>query len=415
MDQPISAKTISRRQHIRLIVVAAAIAGLGLTAWAINRLVSPGIRLADVVVAQVRRGDIANTINASGVVIPVHEELVSSPTQTRVAKVHAKPGQKVAAGELLLELDDRTIVLASDSLKEQLAQQENRILGLTLEMDQKRKQLASNIELLELDLNSAQAKLERFQKLRASGAVSGEDMLTAELNVQRKQIELRQQKELIDDNRRATLSNIEGARLQKSILQKQLEQQQQLLAQTRVRAPFAGMLTTLVTDEGASLAAGQQVAKVSELNNYRVEASVSDFHTRSLSAGQIARVELTAQVLAARVLTILPEIQNGMIKLLLVLDEPNHALLRDKLRVDVSILTEQRTATLVADTGPALNDRGRQNVYVIKDGMAVKTILDVGAGDGKKVEIVSGAREGEQLIVSDMTRFKHLERIRVRQ
>jgi multidrug resistance efflux pump len=47
---------------------------------------------------------------------------------SRVAKVHAKPGQQVK-GELLLELDDREIRLALEALQEQLAQQENRILG----------------------------------------------------------------------------------------------------------------------------------------------------------------------------------------------------------------------------------------------------------------------------------------------
>ena len=87
------------------------------------------------------------------------------------------------------------------------------------------KQISSAIELLELDLQSARVKFERYTTLRRAGGVSGEDMLTAELNVKRLDIQLRQQRELIDDTRRATSSSIEGARLQKSILQKQLVQQ----------------------------------------------------------------------------------------------------------------------------------------------------------------------------------------------
>ncbi|UUZ53567.1 hypothetical protein LP419_33285 [Massilia sp. H-1] len=83
--------------------------------------------------------------------------------------MHAKPGQKVAVAELLLELDDHTIRLALDSLREQLAQQENRIGGLTLELEQKRKQLVSNIELLELDLQSARVKKDRYTTLRKVG------------------------------------------------------------------------------------------------------------------------------------------------------------------------------------------------------------------------------------------------------
>ena len=242
-----------------------------------------------------------------------------------------------------------------------------------------------------------------------------DDLLTAELNVQRLEIQLRQQRELIEDNRRSTSSSVEAARLQKTILQKQLAQQQQLLAQAQVRAPFAGVLTWLLADEGASVNAGQLVAKVSEQSNYGVEASLSDFHARSLSPGQLVRVEQGNQGLAGRVQTILPEIQNGTVKLLVALDQADHPMLRNKLRVEVHIVTEQKTDVLVANQGVAFNGRGRQSLFLLKDGVARKTELDVGASDGKVVELVAGAREGDSIITSDLSRFKDRDHFRVSQ
>jgi HlyD family secretion protein len=413
MDQALNPAIISRRKRKTALAVAALLATLCVAAWGINRAVTPSVDAASVMLAEVRVGNIANTINASGIVIPVHEELVSSPIQTRVGKVHAKLGQQVPAGELLLELDNRTILLAIDGLREQLAQQENRILALTLEMDQKRKQLVSAIELLELDLQAARVKLGRYQTLRKAGGVSAEDLLTAELNVKRAEIQLRQQHEQIDDSKRVTSSNIEGARLQKNILQKQLLQQQELLAQTQVRAPFAGMLTWLLADEGASVATGQLVAKVSELNNYKVEASLSDFHARALSAGQKVLVEQGNVMLDGEVQTVLPEIQNGTVKLLVTLAQPSHPMLRNKLRVEVNILTEQKKNTLLADYGPAFNGRGPQDVFVVRDGVARKTTLDIGASDGKSVEILSGARAGDRLIISNTSSYKERDSVRV--
>jgi HlyD family secretion protein len=413
MDIAINPLTLQRRRRLTLLTAAAVVAGLCFGTWAVNRVLRPSVSAADIRVVEVRRGDISNAINAAGVVIPVHEELVTSPIQSRVAKVHAKLGQKVAAGDLLLELDDHTITLALDSLKEQLAQQENRIGALTLELDQKRKQIVSNIELLELDLKSATVKRERYTTLRKAGGVSGEDMLAAELNVSRFEIQLRQQRELIDDSRRATSSSIEGARLQKNILQKQIAQQQELLERTRVRAPFAGMLTMLLEEEGASLAMGQQVARVSEPDNYRVEASLSDFHARILAPGQAVRIEQGKETLTGRVQTVLPEIQNGTVKLLVTLDKPNHPLLRNKMRVDVNIVTDFKQDALVADTGPAINGRGSQSVYLIRDGVARKTDIEIGNGDGKAVEIIRGAQLRDRLIVSDTTPFKQHDSIRI--
>ena len=151
MDQAISSDTIKRRQRIRIALALGSAVAVLTAAWSLNALLSPSVALDEIRVSVVRRGDVANTINASGVVIPVHEEQVSSPIDTRVAVVHVKAGQEVAAGDLLLELDDHTIKLAVDSLEEQIAQQKIRVQSLTLEMQQKHKQLASEIELLELD------------------------------------------------------------------------------------------------------------------------------------------------------------------------------------------------------------------------------------------------------------------------
>jgi len=413
MDQALSPKIIAGRRRNTVLAIAALLATLCVGAWGINRAVSPSVEAGGVSIAEVRVGDIANTINASGIVIPIHEALVASPIQTRVAKVQAKLGQQVQAGELLLELDNRTVLLAIDALKEQLAQQENRILALTLELEQKRKELLSAIELLELDLQATRVRLGRYQTLRKAGGVSAEDLLTAELNVQRNEIQLRQKREQIEDSKRVTSSNIEGARLQKNILQKQLQEQQQLLAQTQVRAPFAGMLTFLLADEGASLATGQLVARVSELNNYKVEASLSDFHARALSAGLPVLVEQGNVKLKGEVHTVLPEIQNGTVKLLVTLADPHHAMLRNKLRVEVNIVTEQRKNVLLADSGPAFNGRGPQDIFVVRDGVARKTLLDIGASDGKNVEIRAGARAGDRLIISDTRNYKDRDSIRV--
>ncbi|MFL6631884.1 MAG: efflux RND transporter periplasmic adaptor subunit [Massilia sp.] len=413
MDQAIPLDIIRRRTRLRLASTLLVAGALCAAAWGLNRALRPGVSAADVAIAEIRRGNVDNTVGAAGVVIPVHEEVVASPGASRVAKVLAKPGQQVHAGDLLLELDDRDIRLALEALKEQLAQQDNRVATLKQELEQKRTQIASAIELLEIDLQAARATLERNEKLRSSGLVSGENLLTAQLNVKRTEIQLRQQRALLDATHRTTASNIAAAGLQKAILQKQIAQQEQLLDRTRVRAPFGGMLTWLLEEEGASVAAGQLVARVSESNNYRVEATLSDFHARQLAPGQAVRVEQNGEVMAATVHTILPEIQNGTIKLLVDLAQPRNPHLRNKMRVDVNVVTERRTNVLVVDSGPAFNGRGPQPVFVVRDGVARKTTLDLGAGDGQVVEVAAGARAGERVVISDTADFKNRDSIRI--
>jgi HlyD family secretion protein len=413
MDIPINPQLLAAGKRRRTAILAALALTLPLGAFGLNRAIRPSIDADKVIIAEVKQGAISNMIAASGVVIPVKEELVTSPGATRVAKVHARPGKQVVRGELLLELDDKSTRLAIDGLKEQLAQAQNRIASLTLDMEQKRKQLVSSIELLELDLRSAQAKYERYKTLRASGGVSGEDMLTAELNVKRAEIQLRQQRELIEDTRKTTHTAIDGARLQQSILSKQLQQQEDLLAQAQVRAPFDGMLTWLAEEEGASLAPGQLVARVSQMNNYKVEATLSDFHARSLAAGQAVEVEHGGAILGGKVHTVLPEVQNGTIKLLVTLDKPDNPDLRNKLRVETRIVTEHRPNTMVLANGQAFNGRGMQPAFRVQAGEALKTTIELGANDGKQVEVLRGAKPGDRFIVSATTTFKDRDSIRI--
>jgi HlyD family secretion protein len=415
MDQAINPSILKSRRRATLAAVGAGLALACAAVWGVNRVVAPSADAGELHIAEVRRGSIADTIGAAGVVVPVHEEQVPSPIQTRVAKVHARPGQQVAAGTLLLELDGQSVRLEIERLKEQLAQQDNRIQNLRLEQEQKRKQLASSIELLQLDLQSTRAKLQRSQTLRKHGGVSAEDLLTAELNVQRNEIQLRQQQEGIEDVRRSTASNIEGAQLQQSILRKQLAQQEDLLARTQVRAPFDGMLTWLLQDEGAAVANGQLVARVSELHNFRVEATLSDFHARRVVPGQEVLVEQGSLQLRGKVHTILPEIQDGTVKLLVALDQPSHPALRNKLRVDANIVSSRKDGALVVTRGPAFNGRGQQALFLVDGGTARKAMLTIGAIDGQQVEILGGARPGDRIVISDTTRFKDNNIIRIAQ
>lgn len=413
MDKILSQDVVRGRRHKAWMITGLVVVILFATGWGINRAATESASLTDLRVSEARWGQIDNTINASGIVMPVREEQLSSPNQTRITKVIAKAGQTVKAGELLMTLDDKAIRVSIDNLREQIAQQEFRVQSLSQELEAQLKKISSEIELLELDLQSNRVKLARFQKLGATGITSQVDVQAAELAVKRNEVQLRQHKESLIDTRKTTNSNIAGAKLQASIFHKQMELQQSLLAQTQVKAPFDGLLTWTMTDEGASVNTGQLIAKVSELSNFRVEASVSDFYARYLSPGQAVRVEYSGQVLQGEVQTVLPEIQNGTVKLLVSLAQANHPSLRHKLRVETNIITEQKEKSLVVEAGPAINGKGKQDVYVLAKGQAIKKSLNFGITDGKRVEVLNGLQAGDKIIISDVAKYQHLASFRV--
>jgi len=413
MDQPLDPRHLARRRQRTLAAAAAILVALFAGAWGFNRLVTPSVSREELRIVEVHRGAIADTVSAAGVVVPVHEEVVVAPARTRIARVLVKPGQVVRKGELLLELDAAATRLAIDNLEEQIAQQDIRVQSLSLELAQKQRELNAEIELLALDLEAARVKQDRYARLLKLGAVSASDVNAVEVEVKRKQIELKQKRESVAGSRATTQNNVAGARLQAQVLRKALAQQQELLAQAQVRAPFAGMASWLLTDLGASVEAGQQVAKVSELHNFRVEATVSDFYARYLEPGQAVRVAYSGQSMDGQVQTVLPEIKDGTVTLVVSLKDPGNALLRNRLRVDASIVTAQKGDALIADTGPAFNGKGLQQLFRVEGSTARRVPVELGLADGRSVEFHAGAKAGDRFIASDMSRYRDLESIRI--
>jgi HlyD family secretion protein len=226
MDQAIGIDTLRRRRHFRLATGLLLCAGFLAAAWGINRAVRPGVAAGDIRVAEVRRGTSPTPSTPPASSFPSTRKWCPARSQSRVAKVHAKPGQQVKQGELLLELDDREIRLALDGAEGAAGAAGKPHPRAGWRWNRSASSSVSSIELLELDLQSSRALRERNQQAAQSGLVSGEDLLSAELNVKRTEIQLRQQRELIVDTRRATASSIAAANLQKEILQKQIAQQQ---------------------------------------------------------------------------------------------------------------------------------------------------------------------------------------------
>jgi HlyD family secretion protein len=96
------------------------------------------------------------------------------------------------------------------------------------------------------------------------------------------------------------------------------------------------------------------------------------------------------------------------------LDEPDHGILRPNLRVDVHAVTEQRTDTLCLRRGPLLNVDGRDHVFVVRGEKAVRTPVTIGLSNFEVYEITDGLREGDEVIISDMSDYRASEEVKLR-
>jgi HlyD family secretion protein len=180
------------------------------------------------------------------------------------------------------------------------------------------------------------------------------------------------------------------------------------------RAERAGVLTWVVTEEGATVARGAPLARVADFSSFRVDATVSDSHAQHLAVGQPAIVRINDAALAGTVASIDPTITNGVITFRVALAERSSPLLRQNLRVDVDIVTARHPRTLRVKRGPFATGEGTSDVFVVRGGRAVQTPVTFGLTSFEFYEIVSGLVPGDEVIISDMREYQQVTQLRIR-
>jgi len=414
MDRHID-PAVQRRRKLRRLIVPSGIAVVGLvlvvlvTGW-----LRPAVRRDRVRTAPVVHGDVSATLDASGLVVPGFEQILTAPVATRVVEILKTSGSAVEPGEPIVRLDDKDARRDVARLEEQIALQENARRQTDLELARTRNDLTSRRAVKALELESSQYELERNRRMFGEGLGSQDEIRKSENDVARAIIELKHFDTQMVNAEEDLATRVEGLALEIAILEKDLESAREVLERTTVTSERAGIVTWVVASEGATATEGEAVARVADLSAYRVDASLSDVLARRLTVGLPAVVRSGETRLSGRVHKILPTVQNGIVTFEVHLDEPDHPILRPNLRVDVHAVTEQRTDALCLRRGPLLNVDGRDHVFVVRGNKAVRTPVTIGLSNFEVYEITEGLSQGDEVIISDMSDHRTSKEVKLR-
>jgi HlyD family secretion protein len=210
---------------------------------------------------------------------------------------------------------------------------------------------------------------------------------------------------------RATL---EGLALEMKTLRQELEEARRKVQQAAPKATRPGVLTWSLTEEGTSVRRGDVLARVADLSSFRVEATVSDVHAKRLVSGLPVAVKVGEETLDGVLSGVLPTIRNGIITVQVALEDKSNPLLRSNLRVDVLIVTGHRAKSVRIRRGPFAGGEGPVDAFVIGGSRAEKRRVVLGIVGFDEFEVVSGLAPGDEVIISDMTDYMHLDSIRIK-
>lgn len=413
MDREIDAG-FRRKRFIRRMVwglIAAGLIGVILI-WG-PQLINPSIGRDRIRTAKVEIGTVEAAIMASGTVVPEIEQVLSSPVNARILKILKRPGAILSKGEPIFELDLNESRLALEKLNQQIEIKQNQQAKAKLDLENKLITLQSQWEIKNLECQTARAASSRNRILFREGLVSEERLREVELVEQKTGHELKQLEDSKQNAQQSTRTQLDGLALEMKTLEDERQEARRQFELATTKSDRNGVLTWVVNEEGATVAKGEVLAHIADLSSYRVDATVSDVHSGRLSVGLPAKIRIDDQYLSGRVARINPTIKDGVITLIIDLDEKSSPLLRSNLRVDVLVVTDRKVRVLRIKKGSFANAEGTHDVFVIRGNMAVRISAKFGIASADYFEIIDGLFEGDEVIISDMADYMHLKEVQL--
>jgi HlyD family secretion protein len=375
-------------------------------------------------VAAAQRADVVSRILAVGSVTSIRDAKIGSKISGRVAAVLVEEGARVAVGTPLLQLD------TSDLLAQQAQAQANVAAAraqlqkvLTGARPQERQQSADAVNQAhaalisaQASLKLAQANLERMRSLQSQGAVSQQDLDSAETQASVAQAQVAQAQAAYDSTvQNAALvrigsrdEDIQQARAQLAQAQAGLALVQVQLHDSTLSAPFSGTITQRSVEPGETVSSMSAPSNnplfiLSQVDDVYVEFIVPAQHRSELQPGQEAVMEvdgLPGQRVQGRIQEIRPAAEAASRTFGVKVRVPNpKGTLRPGMFARGAIITGVRHAVLSVPEQAVLTATSGPVVFVVRDGRAIRQAVALGAHHDGLVEVTSGLTEGDQVIV----------------
>ncbi len=413
MDRPLD-PVVTRRRTRRHLAAGGTMLSLVVLAYAtLPGLLTPSIARSAIRTAVVERGPVDATVSATGLVVPEVEQVITSPVDARVLRILARPGDVLAAGQPILELDLSGARLVVEKLSQDLAITANSQAQTRLALERSLIDIEGRAEVKRLQLAALEQQLRRDRALAAEGLLSEELLRKSELATKQAAIELKQLDAERANAERATRAQLEGLDLERAKLEKEAVEARRQLDLAAARTSRPGVLTWVVAEEGSAVTKGQALARVADYTTFRVDASVSDVHARRLAVGQPAIVRLGDDRLEGQVAAVNPTVVNGVMTVAIALADRSRPGLRSNLRVDVEIVTARQPDTLRVRRGPFATGEGTQPVFVVRGDRAVKRPVTFGLTSVEFFEVTDGLEPGDEVVISDMRDYERLSAIRL--
>ena len=369
----------------------------------------------DLVFSEVDNGTIEVSVSASGKVVPAFEEIINSPINTRIVEVYRKGGDSVDVGTPILKLDLQSTETEYKKLLDEEQMKRYQLEQLKVNNNTYLSDLSMQVKISAMKLNRMEVELRNERYLDSLGSGTTDKVRQAELNFNTGKLELEQLRQQYANESKVKEADLKVKELEFNIFSKSLAEMKRTLDDAQIRSPRKAILTYINNQVGAQVAEGSQVAIISDLSHFKVEGEIADTYGDRVAAGGRAIVKIGNEKLEGPVSSVTPWSKNGVISFIVQLNEDNNKRLRSGLKTDVYVMNAVKEGVLRLANASYYVGRGEYELFVqdSKDEF-VKRKVQLGDSNFEYVEVVSGLKPGDKVVVSDMSSYKNKNKLKLK-
>ena len=369
----------------------------------------------DLVFSEVDNGTIEVSVSASGKVVPAFEEIINSPINTRIVEVYRKGGDSVDVGTPILKLDLQSTETEYKKLLDEEQMKRYQLEQLKVNNNTYLSDLSMQVKISAMKLNRMEVELRNERYLDSLGSGTTDKVRQAELNFNTGKLELEQLRQQYANESKVKEADLKVKELEFNIFSKSLAEMKRTLDDAQIRSPRKAILTYINNQVGAQVAEGSQVAIISDLSHFKVEGEIADTYGDRVAAGGRAIVKIGNVKLEGTVSSVTPLSKNGVISFIVQLNEDNNKRLRSGLKTDVYVMNAVKEGVLRLANASYYVGRGEYELFVqdSKDEI-VKRKVQLGDSNFEYVEVISGLKPGDKVVVSDMSSYKNKNKLKLK-
>lgn len=410
-----------KRRRKQVLMSALVVLGIVAATIAVTKLkpAPPTVESGTVWPGTVQRGSMLRQTHGIGTLVPIPEDirLIPAETDVRVERILVLPGTPVKADTIIMELSNPQVEqLAMDAdlqVKSALADYQNTKVKVNSDLQT----LKAGAATVEADYENAKRDAQNNRELLKIGVISDAVLQTSLA----KEREMATRYQIEQDRIK---QNSDAITTQLAVAQAVIEQKQALAKLThknlddlKVRAGINGVLQSSGTDVqvGQRVPQGTILAKVVDPQHLKAELKIPETTAKDVAIGQLAEVDTHNGIIKGSVWRRDPSVINGTVTVDIKLEGqlPQGAV--PDLSVDGTITMERLDNVLFVGRPAFGQEKSTVSMFKMEpDGKtAVKVPVELGRSSVSTMEVIRGLKEGDTVILSDMTRYDNVDRIRL--